>query len=264
MTYPVFYLDVEVDGCDAGIYMNGAPVLATWHRERCSAAPTVSEWMVQGRNELALVVLAVPSLQAPDGERPVAARIGARVALCCGVAGGVADPATQELCSVNWTPQADVASSLPAQERAYADVAHPWGDWRWTSAPALPDDAAFRAEIVSALALIHTPLMQGSTRMLLSASQVKVDEVGRCYAIDSSAARARFRSMWSAISGEPGFRVAPLDVDRVVLQRFCADRLVVPLTEHGQAVIREDTEDGSGWSLPLFFARVDGLLTVVR
>jgi hypothetical protein len=263
-SYPVYYLDVDVEGCDAGIYLNGAPVLSTWHRERCSAAPTVSEWIVQGRNELALVILAVPSMDGPQPEGLAKVSVVARVSLCCGLAGNAADPSTQTLCSVSWSPPADPRPQLPAQDRAYADVAHPWGEWRWTSAPTLPDDGAFRAEVLNALALIHTPLAQGSTRMLLSASQVKFEEVGRCYAMDLPAARSRFRSMWASMSADPGFRVAPLVAEQVVLQRFCGERLVVPLTAQGRAVLRADTEDGSGWSLPLFFARVDGLLAVVR
>lgn len=251
MNDTIYYLDVDIEGCDAAVYLNRAPIVASSHLEPRRATPTVNEWLLQGSNELAIAVLGAP------GD----VRVGARVRLCRGQAGDVAEPDRDALLEVSWSPTDAV---FPARARAEIDLQHPWGTWQWTNAPTLHDDAATRAEVIAEVRLIHGPLSQGNPRGLLSASEVKLDEVGRCYGIDLAAARARFRSVWSEIFAQPGFAVASLEPDTMVLRRFCDDRLVSPMTASGTPVIRQTTSDGAGWSMPLLFARVDGSLVVVR
>lgn len=257
MSLTIYYLDVDIEGCDAGIYLNGAPILAAWHREPTRCAPTVSEWIDTGRNVLLVVVSGLSAAEAATPHR-------VHVSLCVGPAGSAADPSTQALCTVSWAFDSNESTAVPARLQAEVDVQPAWSSWRWSSSPPLRDDAPTRAAVLGAVRLIHGSLSQGSVRVLLSASRVKFEEVGACYGLDLSAGRARFRAAWATLRQQASFQLAPLLDDDVVLRRFCDDRIVCPLTSQGRHVIRENNQDGTGWAMPLFLAEIDGVLEVVR
>jgi len=267
MSYPIYFIDVQVEGCDAGVYLNGAPIVATTYKVKCTAAPTVSEWMLDGTNELAVVISRAPYEEPRaaevDGEPLPPPRM--RVSLCVGAADELVMPGAQrELCVVEWPSRNAVDVRPPMQLHARCTVSHAWGAWRWLASPPLEDAKRSLEEIASAVKLIHASLAAGNTRVVLAASEHKLAEVGRCYSMDPRMARARFRAGWREMSSQPGFQLAALEPEDIVVRRFCQDRLVVPLTRNGEHVIRE-TDDGSErWALPLYFARVDGLLAVVR
>lgn len=256
MSFPIFYLDVDIEGCDAGVYLNRAPILAANQAQPSRVARTVSEWLVAGSNEIAIAVF--------SASEQVGGTAHARARLCRGMAGELADPERDALAEVAWSRPVDRDARFPEQVRTAVDASHPWGAWRWQSAPEIAGDTGTRAEVVTAVKMIRSSLAQGNARMFLSASQTKLEEVGRCYGMDPPAARARFRSVWREVIATPGFSLAEIDEDALVVQRFCDNRLAVPLTPDGRPSLREGTDDGSGWSMPIFFARLDGLLAVVR
>lgn len=258
MALPIYFVSVEIEGCDAGVYLNGAPLIASRQSEPCHAAPTVNEWVVDGTNDLVVVVIGVAD-GADQSRRP-----WLRVALCRGEEGDVATPDDQyEIVTIEWRP--DQSTQLPAQLDHRVDVSHDWGRWCWEDAPVLDrddEDAATEAALV--LQRIHAGLESGSPGALLAFSEPKLDEVGRAYGMTPADARQRFVTGWSYLSSVPGFSLAPLDPDDIELHRYCGERLIVPRTRGGAPPLRDDCPTGPGWSLPLYFARVDGVLAVVR
>ncbi|HEY8427621.1 MAG TPA: hypothetical protein VIL20_04570 [Sandaracinaceae bacterium] len=279
MATPCFYLNVAIRGYDADVFVNGAPIVRASRGYPCIVLPPVSEWIVQGENVLTVAVEGGDALDPPGESEAGAAPPPAdepprlRVALCRGELGEFVEPGREnELVVIDWTPppppgEGEEPLALPHEVRAAVDLSHPWGAWSWESAPAfdLWAEPETVVEVATFLADLHAALERGQLDPLLDASRPKLEEVAPCYDMDPAAARQRLVAAWPEITKAPGFRLAPFDEADLELRTCCGGRVLEPRSLAGEPVLRQaEALEGQRWSLPLYLARIDGKLAIVR
>ncbi|MEM9460131.1 MAG: hypothetical protein AAGF11_38500 [Myxococcota bacterium] len=268
MSTPCFYLDVHIRGYDAEVFINGAPILRSHQSHAIRASPAVSEWVVQGRNEVRVVIEPSPGGDQPPGsgddssasEPPLV-----RVALCEGEVGELVEPGQErELAVLDGQPPPD--DSLAHDQALTVSLSHPWGRWRWEDGVVFdPVDAAERAELTSFLSGIVSSVAANQLDPLLDASRINFEEVAPCYEFSPAAARSRLPSAWSEIVSLPGWALAPFDPEELELRRCCGGRVLEPRTRTGEPILRQvSVSEGPRWMFPMFLSRLDGRLEIVR
>lgn len=209
-----------------------------------------------------------PPAGAAGGDPPLL-----RVALCVGDLGEIVEPgAERELVALEWTPppppgEGEPPLAVPIEAEERIDLSHPWGTWSWERAEAfdLEGDPAAVLDVIDFVTELHAAMAAGRLDAVAGRSAPKYDEVAPCYAMDPADARGRLELAWPEITASPDFRLAELDAADLELRPCCGGRVLEPRTLDGRPVIRQaEPIDGSTWAMPLYIARVDGELTVVR
>ena len=284
MATPCYYLHVTIRSYDAEVFLNGAPIVRAFRGFPRIASLRVSEWLVQGDNRLSVTIEGADHLAEPvvEGAEPVVREPPAasedeppllRVALCVGDLGEFVEPGQErELLVIDWTPppppgEDEPPITLPLEAEDTLALSHPWGTWSWEQAPAFDFEAdpAVVLEVIDFVTELHAAMAQGRLADVIDRSAPKYDEVAPCYDFDPAEARERLVVAWPDISGPAEFRLADLDPTDVELRLCCDGRVIEPRTLRGEPLIRQATPiDASLWEMPLFIARIDGQLTVVR
>lgn len=250
----VCFLDVSIEGCDAEVFLNDAPIVRITPESSSAAFPTVSQWTINGENELKVVVAAALS----GGDEP---RV--KATLTSGAAGGFPEPGSGPVyAAIDETPG---ASGRELVYSARGTLEHSWGVWSWQSAPAIALDEATKADLVNFLQTLHDALLQRCPEPLLDACGTMFEEVGRCYGMSAADARNQMRAGIGFVGRSPEWSLAPLDPSGLLFRPCCGGRVVQPLTRDGQPALRQAVPiDGQSWSLPMFVARTGAGYGIVR
>lgn len=298
MTTPCFYLNFVIRGYDAEIFMNGAPITTASRTHQCMTAIPVSEWMVQGDNTLSVTVhgglptdphvaeaerrarvaageeepesAAIAPAEAPDPlEAPTL-----QVALCEGLVGELVEPgAERELFRLEWSPppvpssEDEAPLALPHHIETSGAVQHPWGSWQWESAPAfdLDADPGIVIDVLDFLRTLHDALGNNDLDTLVQAAPLSYDEVAPCYDFDPADARGRLAQAWPKITEPDEFELAEFDEGDLELRSCCGGRVLEPRSFSGAPFLRQSKAiDGVQWGMPIFLAKIDGTLQIVR
>ncbi len=279
MATPVFYLNVNIVGYDAEIVLNGAPIVQATQAYACIAYPTISEWVVNGTNTLTVAIYDGRELPKPEGEQQAAVVAPAgdmtdepprlRVALCRGEMGEVPeDGAEEELIVLEWEPPPEDPNNplqLPHTVTEQGEASQPWGEWSWERAEPFAPTQETAIELTQFIQSLHAPLTEKNLLPLMDASKPKFDEVAPCYDMAPGDATSRLTSAFREISAPSSWKLAAFDPTQLELRPCCQNRVVEPRTKTGEPVLRQAAPiDGQSWGMPLFIARVDGKLAVVR
>lgn len=250
----VFFLDVSIAGCDAEVFLNGAPIVRVTPETSSPSFPTVSQWTVDGENELTVALTAA----ANGGDEP---RV--KVTLTSGEAGGFPDAdAGPAYARIDETPEPGAAGLAYT---AAGEVHHPWGAWSWQTAPVIELDAATVGGLTAFLQTLHAALAQRRLDPLLDACETMFAEVGRCYGMSAADGRAQMQAGIGYVSRSPEWALAPIEASDLEFRPCCGGRLVQPLTRAGEPALRQAAAvAGESWSLPVFIARGDGGFRIVR
>ncbi len=261
-TPPVYYLNVSVRGYAVQIWLNDAPICRSPLDDPYLVIPSVSEWMIAGTNTLRVEVLGVAPPSVPDPASP--RRI--LVALCVGALDEVVAPGQEQvLCEVRHEPPADAGPAAAPGMLLTAYELAIWPRWTWQDAPVFGDDEAADAELWTFLEAIYGDLTDGRLDAFLAREQVKFAEVGPRYGSDPAQATAMTRAQFAEISADGPWSVAPLQREDVVMRRCCGGRVGEFARRDGEPVLRSGSDaPGAGWSMPVFVARIDGLLEIIR
>lgn len=271
MSKPVFYIHIKARGVRGEVRLNDAPILELFLEYPQDATPTVSEWVIDGDNQLSL------HLQAGDPSASVDIR------LCQGQLGDRPDPDAQAIARIQWPPggaspapsedddaEPPPAPALPPVLSAHGVASHPWGEWSWQRAPAFNGDAATVNAVTAWVRDLHAYLAAGRVDALTGHSSTKFQEVAPLYDMSETEARERLEEAWAYFQSISGWELAPFDEQDLDLRLRCNGQLVEPCTRDGRPILRQrvPTEDGL-WSLPIFLARtnwgvVAGQLTIAR
>ena len=256
----VDYLNVSIHGYACELFVNGAPILRTSAAAPYTATPTVSEWLVDGDNEIAVRVDEVAPPAATSD--PLSPR-RLIVQRCEGPLGAIV-PAGQDLVrdELVYTPQATSAPlplhlaygfRLPASQR-----------WAWESAPVLALDAATVAELHLFLEALHADLCDGDIDGVLARQRIKFAEVAPRYGSEVTAAREGMKQHFARLAADGAWSVAPLRLADLDLRLCCGGRVIEPRTRDGRPALRGTGAGVAGWRLPIFIARLGGVWEVVR
>ncbi|MCA9629477.1 MAG: hypothetical protein KC766_17505 [Myxococcales bacterium] len=278
MATPVFYLNIHISGYDAEVVLNGAPIVQATQAYACIAFPTISEWVIDGTNTVTVAIYDGKGLPKPEGEERAAVVVPPdaddepprlRVALCRGEMGEVPeDGAEEELIVLEWEPPPEDPNSpllLPHSVSESGNVSQPWGEWSWERAEPFAPTRETALELTQFIQSLHAPLSQKNLLPLMDASKPKFDEVAPCYDMAPADASSRLTTAFKDISSSPAWKLASFDPTQLELRPCCQNRVVEPRTKSGEPVLRQAAPiDGQSWAMPLFIARVDGKLAIVR
>ena len=260
---PVYYLNVSIRGYQAEVFVNGAPILHTPLETPYMAIPSVSEWMIEGRNEISVAIAArQPMATSPDPDSPQRLI----VQLCEGALEERVEPGQEQvLAEIRHSPAQDVGPRPPARLLMTHTLAQ-WPRWAWQDAPVFASDDAADAELWTFLESVHHELSEGRIDAVLARERIKFAEVAPLYGSSPAEAAALTRSQFAELSLLAPWSVAPLVRAETQLRRSCGGRVVELRTIDGLAALRSGPtmQDTAAWSLFAFVARVDGLLEIVR
>lgn len=254
---PVYFLDIDIGYCDAGVFLNGAPIMRTTAKQTLRCSPPVSPWVIDGENTLEITIEG-------DGTGDES-HIG--VSLSSGEPGSIPEPGTSSVhACVDWSPQAgSMPGNGPVALTTRAALTHPWGTWAWQTAPLLTLDDAAASDLTGFLQTLHAGLAEHRLDPLITASRIKLEEVGRCFDITPAAIKQQMQAGIRRLFDTPECSLAPLDTAGPVIRPCCDGRLVQPLTPAGKPVLHLVGPDGKiAWFLDLFIARIDGAFCIVR
>lgn len=258
----VDYLNVSIHGYAGELFVNGAPILRTPVDAPYTATPTISEWLIDGDNELALRVDAIAPASAifdPLSPRRLI------VQRCQGPLDEIVPPGQDVvLDALTYAPRpGDPAPALPLR-LTHRFRASPGRTWAWCSAPVLSLDAATTRELRMFLEAVHADLSDGDIDGLLSRQRIKLAEVAPLYGADPRHVRDELARQFAALSAGGAWTVAPLRDADLELRLCCGGRVVEPRTRDGRPLLRGHAADATDWSLPTFVARINGLFEIVR
>ena len=287
MDHVVYYLHVSINGYDAEVWLNDAPILRTSTAFPWLAFPTVSEWIVQGVNELKAVVYRAERPKEPllDRRRPIYADpddeeddsgvvykapdlspVRLQVALCRGQLGGLPDLYNQDiLCALDWSPVPGQLPELPATATARRDIVHPFGRWSWEDAAPIALDRATMGEIGDVARSIRSYTEGGDVNALAGLMRVKFDEVGRCYNFSPEEAEEKMRMVYEAVVTPGSFELAEIDPAALDPRLCCGGRVVEVRNRDGRPAVRQKEPIGDqNWAMPVFLSKVGGQFVIVR
>lgn len=259
---PVYFLHVSVRGYQAEVLVNGAPIVRTPLDTPYNVIPSVSEWMVEGSNEISIEISArAPVMTTPDPDSPQRLI----VQLCQGELGEMVPPGQEQvLCEIRHSPALDTGPRPPTRlSQKY--LLSRWPRWTWQDAPVFANDEAADAELWTFLESVHDELEDRRIDAVLAREQVKFAELAPLYGSSPAEAAALTRSQFAELASMAPWSVAPLDRDEIQLRRCCDGRVVELRGPDGRAALRSGPSmQEAAWSLYAFVARINGLLEIIR
>jgi len=259
---PVYYLNVSVRGYRAEVLVNGAPIVQTPLENAYTAIPSVSEWMIEGSNEISVEIAArAPVPTDPDPDSPPRLI----VQLCVGALGEMVAPGQEQvLCEIRRSPAQDLGPRPPTRLSVTHTLAQ-WPRWAWQDAPVFADDEAADAELWTFLESVHHELDERRVDAVIARERVKFAELGPLYGSTPAEAAALTRAQFAELAAQAPWSVATLEREELVLRRCCGGRVVELRGPDGRAALRSGpTMEDAAWSLYAYVARIDGLLEIIR
>lgn len=277
---------LEVKGCRAELYLNDVPVMMLRPDSQGLQLIASEQLVVPGRNRIELLV--------EPGPTPQAARSGARnlerdqicppvvtlaepigppgpraaAKLVQGVIEDtptIADP--DVLIEARWEWPAEVTQGvLTFPQSVIAEIELPGrGRWRWQDAPQLELDDGLRAEALAFLDDFETAFRAGRLDVLWELSRQQTEDVQRCYSglteefLKGDLARVVDFYRRSSVP------VLPRDPERMDFRLAARGRLLHVVDKGWEPALKlKDPDDGLEVGVPMFLARVEGALRIVR
>lgn len=260
----VYYLNAATEECVAEFSVNEAAIVGNSRTFPFMVSPTISEWLVNGKNEIAVQIKRV-SEEAIARREVGAAR--AAVSLCRAEIGDFVEPGEEDaLFGVDWlSPPSPEGIELPAFARMTGEVKHDFGLWAWEFADPLRDDSATRGAVAALVEDLHRSLSARRVEPFLERMALKFTEIARCYGKTREDMNREAREALPEIWQDATWAMAPFDPASMQLRLCCGGRVAEVRAGDGEAPLRQlDPIDGETWGLRLFVARINGVFTVVR
>ena len=267
-----YVLECTARGCDAEFLLNDIPVTRRGPALGANAGVQVNELVVDGVNELAVVINPGPTpalALAGEGRarRRLVVKDAAVEARLARYPRGakVRGPKAEELLTLKWSVGQQGKLVFPRVEASRADLGPRLGKWAWQSAPQVALDAAGQRELGQLLATVHAALDRGSPEALLEHSRVRLEEIAAAYELEEGEKEQVIRTVMAEDAAREGFGLQPIDEASFSLRTCARGRLVEVLGRDWKPVLREKpAADGSVGYYDMFVARIDGAWQIVR
>jgi hypothetical protein len=257
-------LRLDADGCAAQARLNDVPVLQT-ARGGGSACLPVHEYLVEGDNDLALVVdPAPPGAQPPPRLLRGAAHASMRL-LLPRIGRPANDATARMLAELHWSAAEGDVHRPPVEQRSSVALPVKFPRWRWLDAPPVEDVAAVQAQVAGFVQGLALSLARGDADAFCTAARVRFDDLALAYRQPAAELVSRWRSRIALLHATGALKVVVPALADVVLRPCGGGRLVEALSPTGEPALRtEPHDDGSSQAWPLRIAVVDGRCHVVR
>ncbi|MFO0605230.1 MAG: hypothetical protein U0324_18770 [Polyangiales bacterium] len=263
-------LEARADGCDVEVYLNGIPVTLRGPTHGRAFGAPVNHLVVDGVNELALVV--DPGPRPSEALSPAAGRhrlptddhrAWARLARypAGAVIGG---PDGVELLRVEHASSAQSRPVMaPRVVEGRVDLGARSGRWAWQDAPRLSLDATTRNEIAAYLTELAGALSAGDCEVFLARSELRLAEVAQAFGRARGEKESVIRDGQARRRQRPGFAVRAVDVSAFDLRLCAGGRLVECVADDWRAIVREAPSDETMY-FPMMLARLGGAWCIAR
>lgn len=282
-TITQIHADLEVRGCRAMLLLNDIPVMTIGSSHVLAQRLPVEQFIVPGGNRLEVVVEpgSTPSrartegriIEAKDlGKEP---RVSGKLVRFQGefehgqkdMTPTIDDP--EVLTAVLWEwPLDDTGRAFvtfPQSLLAEVDVGATRGRWRWQDAPPLTLDETLRAEVSAFLREVEEAFRGQREDVMWELSRQQSEDLQRCYpGLTEEFLRRDLGNILAHYhrGQDPVLMHDPKALD---LHLCAKDRLVNVVDRDWSASFRlRDPDDSSVIDVPMFLARVDGRLHLVR
>lgn len=264
-----FGLYTSLRGVVAEVLVNGVPLSACAAGMSADDGVPATEWLVEGANELRLVIEAAPSALATDGEGPADASpaepLVARAEILRGQLGEVPEAEGRDVVArVSFAPPVEGPLVWPFVATATFQLqGRP--RWAWQDAsPVAPEEPAVRAELLAFVRGIHADLAARDVDAILGKAAPRfADAPG--LGVASEDAKARFRRSFLAMVATEGYSIAPMEEGEVVFRAVAEGRVVrVTSRVDDASPLRSGLDASAEWLFDVWIARIEGQLAIVR
>jgi hypothetical protein len=260
-------LELASGGCAVEAQLNGMPIAALGPGGG-SVSLAVHEYTLAGRNQLALVIAPPPpGASVPSQPRIAIGPTWARARLVLvGQKQSPVDPAARVLGLVEWAAAEGKSYDAPSTHSRDLELPVNFPRWRWLDAPAIDVGPALQRQVLEFVQQLGVELGRGNPEPLITAAQLRFDELAVAYQGDSIAGVQRFREHLQQLYAAKALKIVPAVASELVLRPLLQGRLIECLAPTGGPVLRTQNEvpELGEHAWPLRLAVVEGRIYVLR
>lgn len=250
MLQEIFYLRLNGFACTAEAWVNGVPVSRIDPVSCLLDGRPVHEYLLPGRNHLALLVSPGPHPSHPmSSETPFPAppRAFATLHLLRGPRGVLPDdPQVKVLAAIEWRPETGAIINPPVCLEAEADLPVWLPRWSWLEATPVGLSNELNNIIFRFIGQIVIGMRKGDPSLYLQSAATRFQEVAQAYGLTPEETRNNFMTQWSKVSALPGFAMHLPNRETMAL-RICADgRMVECVDLQFEPMLRAEKLDTDG------------------
>ena len=263
----VLMLMLEAVGCAAEARLNGMPV-ASLGAAGGRACVAVHEYLLSGRNQLALSIGAASAAPTPPPPQPQIATsaVWARSRLLLVRQGhSPADERARELGVLDWSAAEGSSYETPALRQSEIDLPVAFQRWRWLDAPPIEIAPGVQRQVLEFVQQLALEFGRGNPEPWLAAARLRFEEMALAYQRPVAEAVQRFREHLQALHVAKALKIVPPTADELVLRPLVDGRLIDCVTPLGAPVLRTQNDAPlANHAWPIRLAMVEGKIYVLR
>ena len=263
----VLMLCGRAHGCAAEVWINDIPVAVMGPTGGDVSLP-IHEYILAGENSVTLVIDPAfsndPSISSSPKLAATEAYAHLRLLL----------PRVGELCSqetartlfeFGWSAEEGEVYQAPLIHTNQVMLPIKFPRWRWMDVPKIDDPGQVKAKIATFLQRIAVAMAQGEFEPLITASQLRLEELAVAYQQPLDAVTSRFLSRLKLLHATKALKMTIPTFNDLVLRPCANGRLVQCLGLDGSPMLKTLlAQDGSRTVWPVRIAVVNGQCHIVR
>lgn len=257
----------RASGCSAEVWINDIPVAAMGPDGGDINLP-IHEYILAGDNSVTLVIDPIFSQNSSIASTPKLAATEAYAQL------RLLLPRVGELCNQDsartlfefgWAAAEGDVYEAPLVHTNQVMLPIKFPRWRWMDVPKIDDPGQSKAKIAAFLQRIAVAMARGEFEPLLTASQLRLEELAVAYQQPLDTVSSRFLSRLKLLHATKALKMTIPTLGDLLLRPCANGRLVQCLAMDGSPILKTlPASDGSRTAWPLRIAMVNGQCHIVR
>jgi len=263
----VLMLRGRASGCSAEVRINDILVAAMGSNGGDVSLP-IHEYILAGENTVTLVIDPGLSHDAGTAATPTlaATEVYAHVRLLLPRVGELCSQETaRTLFEFGWAANEGDVYQAPLVHPNQVMLPIKFPRWRWMDVPTIDYSDQTKAKVAAFLQRIAVAMAQGEFEPLITASQLRLEELAVAYQQPLDAVTSRFVSRLKLLHATKALKMTIPTLSDLVLRPCANRRLVECLTADGSPMLKTlPAADGSRTVWPVRIAIVNGQCHIVR
>lgn len=251
-----YVMNVERRAVNATVEFNGVPLVVWDGPGSQQVIEALNGWLIGTSHELRV------RLDQPAGKR----REGGQAKFLLRVAGLERDkpPSVKgALCEFDW-PAKDQEEQYPFETLLRFDTGRPPAAELWSRVRPMEFNDGGRPAVVAAIQALHEAFGARDRARCMSLLEFKTLDIRRAFDIPPEEGRRDVAELLDELFEAPDWSLAPFEPEKLELNVVAGNRVVWATMPGGVSPVRAADSSSAGFSLPLYFALLDGRWTVVR
>ncbi|TWT46211.1 hypothetical protein RAS1_26600 [Phycisphaerae bacterium RAS1] len=279
MTKTFYVLEAQTSGIDAEFYINDIPIVLRGPDHGQNYAAPVNQYLLDGPNELAMVVKPGPtpsqSQTGRNGQKetfsPTSEKAWAKISSYPQKA-TIGGPDGTELMKVEW-PIRDERKSrddyqpmeYPLKIVQFRDMGQMFGSCVFQQAPKIKIDDTVKNEIYEMLEALRGSLAGGDAELYIQLQKIRLEEVARAFQTSSDERRQMVREVTRMDSQQSWWGFPSLDKEQFDLRLAARGTMVQCIDKRWDAILRENANDKNERAYySLFVSKLEGKWVILR